>query len=400
MKALLLAAGRGRRLSKFGLPKPLVPLLGLPLIERIICNCRMVGIDEFYIVSGYKGKKVRRFLDRLSRKRDVKIHHIENKDWEKENGFSVISAKRYLKDEDRFLLLMCDHIFDVSILEKMLKQDPKDGIVLATDFDTAKRPEIDTEDVTKVWSEDNRIISIGKDIRRYNCYDTGIFLCSGAIFDAIEESIKKRNDSTLSGGVRILSETKRAYTCDITGRFWIDIDDIRQLKIAEDILLKRLAKESDGPISRWVNRPISLRITKFLANTGITPNLITLFSFLLSILASGLILINNYFGLLSGAVLTQLSSIIDGCDGEIARLKFESSDFGKWFDAVLDRYADAFIIIAITYHCMYMRTFPLSTIVFTGFLALVGSFMNSYTADKYDGLLLRLNSNFRDLEVM
>jgi len=65
--------------------------------------------------------------------------------------------------------------------------------------------------------------------------------------------------------------------------------------------------------------------------------------------------------------------------------KFLESDYGGWFDAVLDRYADAFLIMGLTWHAFE----PLGNkwVLFVGFLALIGSFMTSYTADKYDHLM-------------
>jgi CDP-L-myo-inositol myo-inositolphosphotransferase len=101
-----------------------------------------------------------------------------------------------------------------------------------------------------------------------------------------------------------------------------------------------------------------MRISRLLVKYPITPNQISLFSFLCSMLAAGLFSVGSYALLLLGGLLTQFASVIDGCDGEVARLKFQSSDYGGWLDAVLDRYA--------------------------GFLAITGSFMVSYTADKYD----------------
>jgi len=89
--------------------------------------------------------------------------------------------------------------------------------------------------------------------------------------------------------------------------------------------------------------------------------------------------------LLTGGVLAQISSIVDGCDGEVARLKFQTSEFGGWFDAVLDRYADAFLIFGLTYYVYFPDENFLYLLV--GFFALIGSFMNSYTADKYEGLI-------------
>jgi phosphatidylglycerophosphate synthase len=69
----------------------------------------------------------------------------------------------------------------------------------------------------------------------------------------------------------------------------------------------------------------------------------------------------------------------------VARLKFQSSRYGAWFDAVLDRYADAFLLFGLTWHEYANK--PEGLILLIGFLAIIGSFMLSYTADKYDGLM-------------
>ena len=69
----------------------------------------------------------------------------------------------------------------------------------------------------------------------------------------------------------------------------------------------------------------------------------------------------------------------------MARLKFQSSDYGGWFDAVLDRYSDAFLLFGLTWH-IYLNT-PGNLVLWIGFAAIIGSFMLSYTADKYDSLM-------------
>ena len=97
--------------------------------------------------------------------------------------------------------------------------------------------------------------------------------------------------------------------------------------------------------------------------------------------------LEGYVNLVIGAILAQFASVLDGCDGEIARLKFQDTEFGGWFDAVLDRYADAFLLFGLTYHII-LPTENLSYL-FVGFLAIIGTFMNSYTADKYDGLMVK-----------
>ncbi len=204
---------------------------------------------------------------------------------------------------------------------------------------------------------------------------------------------------SLSGGIRCLATQGRVKTFDIGGRFWCDADSPQDLDNAENAVLERLrGKPSDGPVSRYLNRPLSVRISRWLALFPITPNQITLVSFLLCLVAAWLFAIGTYMTLALGGLIAQLDSIVDGCDGEIARLKFLKSDFGRWFDAVLDRYADAFLLFGLTWHAHAASPIRDVLITFTGdqggaivlvvgFLAIVGSFMNSYTADKYDSLM-------------
>lgn len=103
-------------------------------------------------------------------------------------------------------------------------------------------------------------------------------------------------------------------------------------------------------------------------------------------LATGLFLAGGYATLLLGGIIAQFASVLDGCDGEIARLKFQESTYGRWFDAVLDRYADGLLLFGLTWHAYMAGTQLLA--VFVGFMAILGSFMVSYTADKYDALML------------
>ncbi|MES0398067.1 MAG: CDP-alcohol phosphatidyltransferase family protein, partial [Syntrophobacteria bacterium] len=157
-------------------------------------------------------------------------------------------------------------------------------------------------------------------------------------------------------------------------------------KRAEKTLLDRLRdKQTDGPVSRYLNRPLSVMFSRHLVKFDITPNQISLFLFLCSLVAAGLFMMGGYIYLLIGGVLAQFASIIDGCDGEVARLKYQSSDFGGWFDAVLDRYADAFLLFGLTWHLLAREAN--GWVLFTGFMAIIGSFMLSYTADKYDNMM-------------
>ena len=89
-----------------------------------------------------------------------------------------------------------------------------------------------------------------------------------------------------------------------------------------------MTSRTDSWITRHVNRKISLLVTRRLAATHITPNQITLFNLGLGLAAAACMLNGGYFAALLGALLFLLSSILDGCDGEIARLKFQQSRLG------------------------------------------------------------------------
>lgn len=392
MKCLIIAAGKGSRLKQKGDCKPLLPVLGIPLIERVTRTALETGVEEFYVVTGYHGDRVSDFLNQLAECLAIQITSLVNDDWEKGNGLSVLKAREFLKEP--FLLLMADHLFEPSLARALTELHLSDGdIALGVDSDI-RNSLIDMEDVTRVNSKDGNIVEIGKSLADFNGFDTGVFLCSPAIFQALEQSIEKNGDTTLSGAIRVLAAEGRAKAIPVSG-FWLDVDRPADLKRAEQSLLDRLRdKPNDGIISRYVNRPVSMLFSRYLVKLDVTPNQISLFSFLVSLVAAGLFALGGYLALILGGVLAQLASIIDGSDGEVARLKYQSSDFGGWFDAVLDRYADAFLLFGLTWHLLVKEISGL--VLFIGFMAIIGSFMLSYTADKYDNLMReRIKSRLR-----
>ena len=89
MKCLIIAAGQGTRLKSKGEVKPLVTLLGVPLIERVIRSAMEGGVHEFVIITGYQGKQVRNFCQPLAKRLSVEITLIQNDDWKKENLIKI-----------------------------------------------------------------------------------------------------------------------------------------------------------------------------------------------------------------------------------------------------------------------------------------------------------------------
>jgi choline kinase len=236
MKCLIIAAGQGTRLRGVGDSKPLIPLLGKPLIVRVIETALKAGVKEFYVVIGYNAKKVVKVLQAFSDETGVKIDFIDNDEWKKQNGISVLKARGVFRGP--FFLLMSDHMFDEVILRQLrvtaIADDQRD-VILAVDTRLGNNSLVDIEDVTKVREKDGSILDIGKTIESYNAFDTGIFYCTTAVFDALEQSAEQ-GDSSLSGGIRVLAAQGKAGVMDIGNATWIDVDNEEMLKKAEVLI--------------------------------------------------------------------------------------------------------------------------------------------------------------------
>ena len=377
MKALIIAAGQGTRLRSVVDTKPLASLLGLCLIERVILTAKKSGIKEFEIVVGYHGENIREQLSD-GKKYGVKIRYIQNDQWTRGNAISVLKARDRFKES--FVLLMADHNYDHRILNELLKiKIKKDECILCVD----KNPKdyLNIDDATKVLTIDHRIDTIGKKLGDYNCIDTGIFICNPVIFDALEQSISN-GDEGLSGAISILAQRRKMRYMPLEDNFWIDVDDKTDKNNAELLICNKLKKNTDGPISTILNRPLSLRLSKILLKTRITPNQISVLSFVIGLVGASFFFLGEYFYLVLGGILIHIHSIVDGCDGEVARLKLRQTKYGGWLDSVLDRYVDAIIVLGLVYG--YWSINGDITIWVLGFFAIIGSFLNSYTADKYD----------------
>jgi len=233
MKCLIVAAGQGSRLREKADLKPLILLRGVPLIERVISGARRAGIDEFLVVSGYRGAELRQRLDELAMREGIRIEHVINDEWKRANGVSLLKSKPYLTGP--FVLSMCDHLVDPDILRGLIAAPAEpDRVTLAVDFDV-ENPLNDPLDVTRVKCNAGRIENIGKLLPEFDAFDTGIFLCNPVIFAALEES-QSLGDDSISGAMNVLARWQKAYVFDIQGKVWIDIDDPTDLEKAEKLL--------------------------------------------------------------------------------------------------------------------------------------------------------------------
>ena len=405
---MILAAGKGERLSAaISAPKPLTPLLGLTVIERAILSLKECGITDFVIVVGYRSEEVKRYVEsRFQTHADVNIKFVQNEEFDEGNGLSVWKAREAVDNED-FILMMCDHVFEPGIVKQLLSYAPGTGkCILCVD-----RPEnvFDLADATKLLVAGERPERIGKALKDYNAIDCGIFYCTPAIFNALSAAIAS-GDTALTGAVQRLIQSDELGVLDIHGRFWCDIDTPASLRYAEKRMLSSLGKPADGVISRHINRKVSTRIFTPLIlrlHQNVTPNQVSILSFAVAILGALLFFLSHP---LVGAIFVQLASILDGCDGEIARLKIMGTRIGGFADTMLDRYADVFTLIGVYYYSsalslslsdkelfgVYLNP---SALVFIAMAAIIGSLMVSYTSARAKLDLNRELKGNRDLRL-
>ena len=219
---LIVAAGKGTRLQGFGDLKPLITLCGTPLIEHAMRAANRAGVTRFVVVTGYKAPLLHEFLKTVEDEQGWQIDCVENPEYEKSNGISVLAAAPFLTGE--FFLAMCDHVVETSLYEALQKSRvPKSSIALGVDL-RMSNPDVDLADVTKVAVRNGQITAIGKSLSRYNAFDTGIFRANPILFESLEQSRSKSGDCSISSGMRLLAETGHALGIDVGQSRWLDVD--------------------------------------------------------------------------------------------------------------------------------------------------------------------------------
>ncbi len=244
-EAVILMAGSGSRLRRGGetLAKPLVPLHGRPIISYTFKTLAENGIKTIHAVVGFNGDSLRKGITPLI-PQNIDLRWIENPEWQKQNGVSVLTAAGHVSAP--FILTMGDHIFQESIVDLLLRTSQLDKLNLAVDrkLDCI----FDLDDATKVQTRADQIVAIGKDLAKYDAIDTGMFLCPGTIFEYLDAA-KRDGDCSMSDGVRLMAADNKARAIDIGDAWWQDVDSVEMLEHARKMISTRVPSNSEVPLS-------------------------------------------------------------------------------------------------------------------------------------------------------
>ena len=337
--AVILAAGNGRRLhpdAQAPPSKPLTRVGGVPLIVRTLVHLKRKGVRRAVVVTGYRADEVRATLEGEARLEGLDVVFAHNGDWRKSNGVSVLTARPHVKGE--FLLLMADHVFSPDMLDVVLREEARpdaDGAVLAID---RKIDDVyDLDDATLVRTDSRgAIVAISKELSDFDAVDTGLFRCSSGLFSALQAEQTERGDCSLSNGVQRLAGQGRMGTIDVGAAWWQDVDTPGASAHAEHMLFEACRKPVDGLVARHFNRNISLFVSRRLKDLPIHPNAVSVFNMLLGVAAAFAVMHPTYGWLLLGALLLEANSVLDGVDGELARVRLQESKRGEWLDTLAD----------------------------------------------------------------
>ncbi len=158
---------------------------------------------------------------------------------------------------------------------------------------------------------------------------------------------------------------------ELQASYWGSVSNPDEAKKANWGLLKRLQYRPGGLVAIYLNRPISIRFSRVLADTSISPNQTTLAAFVVGLVGVAMVLLGGYWWAVAGTFLLHVNSVWDGIDGELARLRYQCSDFGAYLDSVCDEFLNAAIVIAAGYHVAAHYGYP----AWWGWMGLFGGTM-------------------------
>jgi choline kinase len=222
MKAIITAAGQSSRLweTTGREPKTLLPFGDGSILAAILGNFARIGIREFVIVTGYRGDLIAQHLrDHANFGHAVEL--LDNPEWHRGNGISVMKALAHIAPEQPVILSMADHVVSPAALAAV-RDGPVGMNLLLVDPRIAEC--FDLPDATKVRREGDRIADIGKDLNDYDALDCGVFRLDQRFRAALDAAVTQGREG-ISDGVRELVRGEGFATVPLPpGTAWLDID--------------------------------------------------------------------------------------------------------------------------------------------------------------------------------
>ena len=240
MKAIILAAGVGRRLSDvLNQPKSLLSFNGRSLMQRHVDNLSRLGVREICLCLGYEREKILAAIDCPN---NIRLSHRFNPDYREGSMISLWSMRDDFADNEDVLLMDADVLYEFSILADLVQAPRSNLLLLDQDF-------IPGEEPVKICLRKGRIVEFRKHLEPALEYDTvgesvGFFRFSPAMGARLIEVSNQYVDSgqreaPCEEAIRdiLLANAQDFDVCDVSGKKWIEIDFPEDIERAEREIL-------------------------------------------------------------------------------------------------------------------------------------------------------------------
>ena len=334
-----------------------VEVAGIPLIQRILLSGVKAGIQEWILLAWHSAEKLPAVLHTASRLTGVPWQVYDLHYGDAANLAALLPTKEVIA-------IACTAVFDYHLLEELQQEEGTALCVTAASPPTSDGVTLRNGHVLAQASTTSPAFR-----------STGILRCAGALLEHVIrlawEELQKTSTPvrTLLPGI-IASTPVRAV--DVSQHLWVPLmaPFAASVTAAEAELVCRLGRKGDSLIVRMLNRRMSQALTKRLVHTAVTPNQITLSSAALGLCGAFLLAQATDVLQIIGSLLFLCSTIIDGCDGEVARLTFRESDFGGKLDIMMDNVVHLFLFPGIAFGLYRENGAPIALVL--GALTLSG----------------------------
>lgn len=243
MKGFILAAGEGTRMRPLtaNIPKPLLPVAGKPMIVHTMEAMRQCGIDQIYILVGWRAQRMKNYLGD-GRKFGVRIEYVTQ-----EQRLGTAHAVSMLRDKlsERFCCIYGDVVVSPSALRKALTEsiDKRESVMCVAPVEDPSRygsVTVSEGNVTGIWEK--------SESAHGNLINAGIYVLNPNIFDYIEQTeLSPRGEYELTDSLSLLMK-KEPLRAQLIERGWLDVARPWELLAANEIVMKELVPESKGEV--------------------------------------------------------------------------------------------------------------------------------------------------------
>lgn len=230
---VILAAGLGSRLgsAEAGVPKPLLEVAGQPLVAHALAHAEVSGCREAIVVIGYEAARVRAAVE--ARRSTMSIRFVVTPDPHAPNGHSLLAAAPFARSP--FFMQMVDHVFSEPVLRLLDRGAAEPSEAARLLIDRRSEVSVDLDDATKVTVRGRQIVTIGKDLDRWDALDTGCFRLTSGVFDALRQ-VPASTPLTVSAAMQRLASAGLMTGIDIGAIEWADVDTPADRLAAERML--------------------------------------------------------------------------------------------------------------------------------------------------------------------